>query len=124
MRQMKTVRQTKAHYSHRSLEQRNDRRAPVSFGLMYSCVDADNCLMGDGSALNLSKGGLGIRGNQPVQVGMELVLFLYLPDDENPLFVVAARVAWSSGCQFGVDFKKLGLKEGARLHSFLLAQFI
>ncbi len=55
---------------------------------------------------------------------MELVLFLYLPDDETPLFVVAARVAWSTGREFGVEFKKLSLREGARLQSFLLGQVI
>lgn len=124
MRQMNTARQAKALHAPRSREQRTDRRASVSFGLMYSCVDADHCLLGDGAALNLSKGGLGIHGNQPVQVGMELVLFLYLPDQKEPLFEVAACVIWSNGYQFGVKFKNISLAEEDRLHAFLLAQFI
>jgi Tfp pilus assembly protein PilZ len=91
---------------------------------MYSCIGGDDVLMGDGTVVDLSKGGLGIRGTQPVQVGMELGLILYLPDEEDPLFVLETRVAWSSGRQFGVEFKKLSLREGTRLHSFLRAQTI
>ncbi len=121
MRKMKIARQTAAHHPPRSMEWRSIRRAPVSFGLMYSCIDGDDVLMGDGTVVDLSKGGLGIRGNQPVQVGMELALFLYLPDDEDPLFVLEARVAWTGGRQFGVEFKKQSLREGIRLHSFLRA---
>jgi hypothetical protein len=89
---------------------------------MYSGIDGHDVLIGDGSVVNLSKGGLGIRGNQPVGVGMELALFLYLPDGEDPLFVLEARVVWSHGRQFGVEFKKLSLREGNRLHAFLRAQ--
>ncbi len=121
MRQMKIARQTEAHRPHRSMEWRSIPRAPVSFGLMYSCVDRDDVLMGDGTAVDLSKDGLGIRGNQPVQVGMELGLILYLQDDDDPLFILEARVVWTGGRQFGVEFKKLSLQEGTRLHSFLRA---
>ena len=124
MRQMKIARQTAAHHPNRLMELRSIPRAPVSFGLMYSCIGGDDVLMGDGTVVDLSKGGLGIRGTQPVQVGMELGLILYLPDEEDPLFVLETRVAWSSGRQFGVEFKKLSLREGTRLHSFLRAQTI
>ncbi len=107
---------------------RSISRTPVSFRLMYSCVDGDDAMMEDGTAVDLSKGGMGIRGNQPVQVGMELALFLYLPDEEDPLSVLvsllAARVAWTGKDQFGVEFKKLSLQEGTRLRSFLCDQLI
>ncbi len=124
MRQMKIARQTAAHHPHRLMELRSIPRAPVSFGLMYSCVDGDDVLMGDGTAVDLSKNGLRIRGTQPVQIGMEMALFLYLPGNEDPLIVLEARVAWTGGRQFGVEFKKLSLREGTRLHSFLRAQSI
>jgi len=122
MKQLKTGRQHPSRYPHWTLEARRIPRTPVSFGLMYSGIDGNDILIGDGSVVNLSKGGLGIRGNHPVQVGMELALFLYLPDGEDPLFVLEACVVWANGCQFGVEFKKLSLREGNRLHAFLRAQ--
>jgi Tfp pilus assembly protein PilZ len=80
--------------------------------------------MGDGTVVDLSEGGLGIRGNHPVKVGMELTMFLYLPDGNDPLFVLETNVAWVSGSLFGVEFKKLSLREGNRLQSFLRAQSV
>jgi hypothetical protein len=102
-----------------SIERRRIARVPVSFKLMYSGFIRGNLLMGDGTVLDLSKGGLKVRGNYPVQVGMELTMFLYLPDGNDPLFVVEAIVAWTSGNLFGVKFKKMCLREGTRMHAFL-----
>ena len=103
------------------LERRHADRVATSFGLMYSAVDAnaDDVLIGDGTVTDLSLGGLGIRGNCPVKEGMELTLFLYLPDGDDPLFIVEAYVAWTRGRQFGVRFNQLSLREGKRLHAFL-----
>ena len=123
MKQIKTANRATAHHPHMTMERRGISRAPVSFGLMYSGITEDNVLMGDGTVVDLSKGGLGIRGNHPVPLGMELTLFLYVPDSEDPLFVLEAIVAWENGRQFGVEFKKLSLREKNRLHSFLRAQF-
>lgn len=124
MKQMKVAKRTSAHHSQGSMERRRIPRTPVSFGLMYSGLTGDDVLMGDGIVVNLSKGGLGIRGNHPVQIGMELTLFLYLPDGDDPLFVLNASVAWTSGRQFGVKLMKLSLREGNRLNSFLRAQSV
>lgn len=89
---------------------------------MYSGIEGEDVLIGDGSVVDISKDGLGITGNQPVPKGMDLALFLYLPDGEDPLFVLEAHVAWTSGHRFGVGFKKLSLRDGARLQTFLRAQ--
>ena len=105
-----------------TLERRRIARTPVSFGLMYSGLTDDDVLMGDGTVVDLSKGGLGIRGNCPVKPGMELTMFLYLPDGNDPLFILEATVAWAVGRLFGVEFKKLSLREGSRLQSFLRTQ--
>jgi hypothetical protein len=91
---------------------------------MYSGIKGDDVLIGDGSAVDLSDGGLGIRGNCPVNVGMELTLFLYLLDDEEPLFVSEATVAWTKGSLFGVELKEVSLRDGERMRSFLLAQSV
>ena len=95
-------------------------RPPVEFGLMYSAQDrSGEVLMGDGMVTDLSPTGLGIRGNASVTPGMELTIFLYLPDGQDPLFVMETRVAWTSGRRFGVEILKMNLRERNRLHHFL-----
>jgi hypothetical protein len=86
---------------------------------MYSGFSGEDVLIGDGSVVDLSEGGVGIRGNCPVQVGMDLTLFLYLPDEEDPLFILEAIVAWTTGPLFGVALKELSLSEGDRMRAFL-----
>jgi hypothetical protein len=87
---------------------------------MYSAQDrSGEILMGDGMVTDLSHHGLGIRGNTPVTPGMELTIFLYLPDGKDPLFVMEARVAWTSGRRFGVEILKMNLRERNRLRHFL-----
>lgn len=121
MKQMRSASQAVAHAP--GLERRGIHRASVSFGLMYSGIFSNkDVLMGDGTVVDLSKGGLGIRGNYPVPKGMELTLFLYLPDGDDPLFVLESRVAWARGRHFGIEFTKLSLREGNRLRAFLVAQ--
>ncbi len=107
-----------------SPERRGTLRVPVSFKLMYSGITKGNVFMGDGAVVDLSKNGLGIRGDFPVRAGTELTMFLYLPDGNDPLFVLETNVAWVSGHLFGVEFKKLSLREGNRLQSFLSTQSV
>ena len=103
-----------------TVNRRDRSRAPMEFSLMYSAQHrSGEVLMGDGSVTDLSHLGLGIRGNTVVMPGMELALFLYLPDGQDPLFVMETKVAWTSGCQFGVEIMEMGLREGNRLRHFL-----
>ena len=57
MRQMKGLRQSEVPYSLHSIERRRMKRSSVSLGLMYSGVNGDDVLIGDGSAVDLSEGG-------------------------------------------------------------------
>jgi Tfp pilus assembly protein PilZ len=98
------------------------RRSFVSLELMYSGITGDDVLIGDGSAVDLSEGGVGIRGNCPVKIGMELTLFLYLPDEEEPLFVSEVIVSWTKGSLFGVELNGMSLRDGDRLRALLHAQ--
>jgi hypothetical protein len=101
---------------------REAERTYVDFKLMYAGEDAARQLiLGDGVVTDLSSNGLRIRGNEVVRSGMELTLFLYLPDGRDPLFVMEARVAWAVRRQFGVRFLRMDLRERNRLHSFLRA---
>jgi hypothetical protein len=74
---------------------------------------------GDGMVTDLSLTGLRIRGNVSVIPEKELTIFLYLPDGQDPLFVMEARVAWASGRRFGVEILKMNLREWNRLRYFL-----
>lgn len=99
---------------------RQNPRPSTEFGLMYSAQDpVGEVLMGDGMVTDLSSTGLGIRGNAPVKQGMDLTIFLYLPDGQDPLFIMEAKVAWASGRRFGVEILKMNLRERNRLSYFL-----
>ena len=103
-----------------AVNRRQDLRHPVEFGLMYSAQNrSGEILMGDGMVTDLSPTGLSIRGNASVTPGMELMIFLYLPDGQDPLFVMETRVAWTSGRRFGVEIVKMNLWERNRLRYFL-----
>lgn len=101
----------------------NRRQVPrplVKFGLMYSAQEpSGEVLIGDGMVTDLSPMGLGIRGNASVTPGKELTIFLYLPDGQDPLFVMEARVVWASECRFGIEILKMNLRERNRLRYFL-----
>lgn len=122
MRQIKHLRQSEVPHSSHSIERRRMSRSCVSLGLMYSGVNGEDVLIGDGSAVDLSEGGMGIRGNCPVKTGMELTLFLYLQDDEDPLLVSEVVVSWTTGSLFGVELKEVSLRDGDRLRALLRAQ--
>lgn len=114
-RTQKPLQETAHAYNRREAD-----RLLVEFALMYSAEDSKGeLIIGDGTVTDLSRKGLGIRGTTAVTPGMELTLFLYLPDGKDPLFVVEARVAWSTGHCFGVHLLKMDLRELNRLHNFL-----
>jgi len=124
MRQTRGTVQLEPHQSQRSIERRGLPRRSISFGLMYSGVSGEDVLIGDGTVVDLSESGLCLRGNSPVQVGMELTLFLYLPDRDEPLSILESRVVWSAGSLFGVLFNDLNLPDVERLRSFLHTQSV
>lgn len=102
------------------LDRRSDRRIPIDVRLMYSAQDErEELIMGDGCVIDLSHKGLRIRGDIAVKAGLEMTLFLYLPDGRDPMFVLNAKVAWSHGHQFGVEILKLNVRERNRLRYFL-----
>lgn len=108
------------HQAHPVCNSRVDSRVPVDFGLMYSAQDErGDLIMGDGTVVDISNKGLGIRGNMAMKTGLEMTLFLYLPDGQDPLFIMEARVAWSVGHRFGVKILKMNLRERNRLRYFL-----
>ena len=103
-----------------AVDPKHGPQPPVEFRLMYSAKNhSGETLMGDGMVTDLSPTGLGIRGNTSVAPGKELTIFLYLPDGQDPLFVMETRVTWTSGRRFGVEILKMNLRERNRLRYFL-----
>ena len=103
-----------------AVNRRHDPRPSVDFELMYSAQEpTEEVLMGNGIVTDLSPNGLGIRGNASVSPGKELTIFLYIPDGQDPLFVMEAKVVWASGHRFGVAILKMNLRERNRLRYFL-----
>lgn len=107
--------QTAESTSNRRREPRVDGR----FGLTFSGVDGGQIVMGDGLVMNLSHEGIGIRGNRLLKPGMELALFIELPDFDDHLCIPEARVSWVKGCRFGVALRTLKLEDQNRLRFFL-----
>jgi hypothetical protein len=109
---------TVAKFSGQS-ERRHGGRTPTLFSLLYSCMDSDQMLIGDGAVTDLSSRGIGIRGNQSVTPGMKVTLFIDLPGMEEPLCITQSRVSWVEGCRFGVEMETLTLEEKNHLRFFL-----
>lgn len=119
MKQTK-LRALRSHNTRPICDRRTDYRVHSDFRLMYSAQDdREELIMGDGNVVDLSNKGLRVRGNMAVTCGLEMTLFLYLPDGHDPLFVLSAKVAWSRGHEFGVEILKMNVREHNRLRYFL-----
>ena len=87
------------------MERRQEPRLGGQFKVRYSGSEANNIVMGHGVITDLSRYGFGIQGNRGVKAGMELALFLELPDLDSPLCIPQAIVSWVNGQRFGVELR-------------------
>lgn len=74
----------------------------------------------EGMVINLSMGGLTITCDQQPTPGMSVKMRVFLPDDEVPLTVQQAIVAWSKPGQFGVKALSMGESGKKRLNDFIV----
>lgn len=86
-------------------DRRREPRIGGKFKVRYSGSDGDTILIGNGTIVDLSRYGFGILGNKRVKEGMELGLFLELPDLDSPLCIPQATVSWVDGRRFGVELR-------------------
>ena len=107
-------------YADVAKELRRSERVTVSCHLTYSGFTEDTLIVGEGTAVDLSKEGVGIVGNQPVEPGMRLTLCLALPDTEGPLLIDEVCVKWVKGSRFGVESVLIDRRSRLRLDHFLL----
>ena len=109
-----------AMYADVAKELRRSERVTVSCHLSYSGITEEELIVGEGTAVDISPDGVGIEGNQPVELGMRLALCLALPEDEGPLLMDEVRVVWVRGNRFGVESVLIDPRSRLRLDHFLL----
>ena len=96
---------------HLASERRREPRIGATFKVRYSGSEGNNIIIGHGTIIDLSRYGFRIHGNQSVKVGMELGLFLELPDRDSPPCIPQATVSWVNGRRFGVELRADRKKE-------------
>ncbi len=86
-------------------ERRRDPRIGGQFKVRYSGSDNNKIVMGYARIVDLSRYGFGLEGGRGIKQGMELALFLELPESDGPMCIPQATVSWTSGDRFGVELR-------------------
>ncbi len=75
--------------------------------------------VGEGRLFNLSMSGCAIESGTPVERGTVLTLRLNLPHLPQPIAVDQAKVTWTAGDDFGVQFLGLGTRDEVHLSQLI-----
>lgn len=97
---------------------RTYHRIPIR-GEMYYMGEG---FLGKGTAINLSRNGFRVLGDCLVVPGMELVVRLSLPDQDEPIEIQRGVVRWVRGLMFGVRVMKVKPEGEDRIGTFLSAR--
>ncbi len=91
-------------------EQRRDPRIGARFKVRYSGTDDQKIVIGHATIVDLSRHGFGLAGSRGLKQGMELALFLELPESDHPLCIPQVRVLWINGNRCGMQLppQKIG----------------
>jgi hypothetical protein len=92
-------------------ERRKEPRIGGQFKVRYSGSDEDKIVMGHAMIVDLSRYGFGLQGARGLKPGMEIALFLELPDMKDTLCIPQAYVSWIDGRRFGVELRAARDKE-------------
>jgi hypothetical protein len=99
-----------------SLAERRFPRFPIDVPCLYSVDDGPD---GNGTVVNLSRGGCAIRSTLPVQKGDYLRILIFPSTNQPPIEAGLAPVRWATSEQFGVEFMTLSPRDAQRLQSYL-----
>jgi hypothetical protein len=86
-------------------ERRKEPRISSLFKVRYSGADNEKIVIGHAKIVDLSRYGFGLQGGRNLKLGMELALFLELPDTRETLCIPQAYVSWINGRRFGVELR-------------------
>lgn len=92
-------------------ERRVTVKAPVSF--------EGKSGTGRGTTFNLSLGGCALEGGADVKMDATIKLNLHIPDDKKPVRVGKAKVIWTAGADFGVEFVDMDQTGKTRLQHYI-----
>jgi hypothetical protein len=98
---------------------RKNQRFRASVPVLYQGKQVS----GEGMIKDLSLSGWQIRGNEPVSVGMSLVLRVFLPGESEPLRIDRAMVQWVKDLEFGVHFDSLSRQAMNRIEQ-VVTEFV
>lgn len=90
---------------------RSYRRISVHCPIFYWC----NGSCGQGTVWNFSRTGWRVDGSVEAWPGMEMTIFIFFPDFNEPLKIENTRVRWSRGQEFGLEVTTIPGREEARL---------
>lgn len=97
---------------------RTYHRLPVRCRLYYMGAE----FLGKGTVMNLSRNGFRVLGDHHVVPGMELVVRMSLPDQDEPLEIQRVAVRWVRGLLFGAHVVSMTPDGQRRLANFLSAR--
>ncbi len=86
-------------------------RIRAEFPIIFSGDD----FIGEGTVVNLSVPGCSIQSKRHIEAGAYLELRILVPDKQAPLSVGLARVRWTQGRTFGVEFIRMPGRDQVRL---------
>lgn len=86
-------------------------KAPVSF--------EGKSGTGKGTTFNLSLGGCALEGGADVKMDATIKLNLHIPTDKKPVRVGRAKVIWTAGEDFGVEFLNMDQTGKVRLQRYI-----
>ena len=91
-------------------ERRRDPRIGGTFKVRYSGAEDQKIVMGHATIVDLCRHGFGLTGARGLKQGMELALFIELPEAERPLCIPQVRVLWIDGQRCGIQLppQKIG----------------
>lgn len=101
------------------VNRRQQLRTRSHFPITVSYVDGHRFAIDHGHVTDLSENGIGLQGEEALKPGMEVALFIALPDSGDDLCIPEARVSWASGRRFGVTLRTLTREDHNRLQHFL-----
>lgn len=97
-----------------------DLRAAMRFPVSCPVLLTADRLESRGCLVNLSVWGCAMRAPAGLCRGNRCSLTLLMPNDAPPLLIDLARVRWSAGQEFGVEFLNMTTPTRSRLRRFLL----
>lgn len=97
------------------MERLRERRVPIKAPVSFEGKEG----VGRGTTFNISVGGCALESRADVNMDATIKLDLHLPDGRKPVRVGKAKVIWTAGSDFGVEFMNMNDTGRARLREYI-----